>query len=189
MFSPLQEKRVYKKSAMTSSFHPSFLFHFVFVSFLLLLVSELNSSRALYPNLHYLTSHFLLSQVRKSTVPSSKILDTIHYLLMNPKTVANFRKFWNTLTENSWIRPRLICLTLGGYWHFSARFRFKFWKINVQIPHCPYPKGRLQMPHHRFILDDQMPLAQGNSKETIWLFLTINARLSSALQADSADRT
>ena len=35
------------------------------------------------------------------------------------------------------------------------------------------------MPHHRFILDDQMPSAQGNSKETILLFLTINARLSS----------
>ena len=44
------------------------------------------------------------------------------------------------------------------------------------------------MPHHRFILDDQMPPGQGNLKETILLFLTINARLSSALQADFADR-
>lgn len=78
---------------------------------------------------------------------------------------------------------------LGGYWQFSARFLLNFRKINVQIPHCLYPKGRLQMPHHRFILDDQMPPAQGNSKETILLFLTINARLSSALQADSAERT
>ena len=44
------------------------------------------------------------------------------------------------------------------------------------------------MLHHRFILDDQIPPTQRNSKETILLFLTINARLSSALQVDSAVR-
>ena len=72
---------------------------------------------------------------------------------------------------------------------FQHGFFWIFERLTFKFPITYTPKAVLQMPHYSFILDDQMPPAQGNSKETILLFLTINARLSSALQADSAERT